>query len=115
VATRSLFWFEGATPTAPLKSATRITAARSAPQLRLVHAAPPARPARVLSQSQREALNALIGLGAKLDDGFTLQELRSQFRALARPTTRIGIRERGGKRSTTSRARSSRCAAPMKF
>src|SRR5688500_11946834 len=69
VATRSLFWFEGATPTAPLKSATRITAARSAPQLRLVHAAPPA---RVLSQSQREALNALIGLGAKLDDGFTL-------------------------------------------
>ena len=84
VATRSLYWFEGAAPTAPLKSATRMTTARSATQLRLVHAAPPVRPARVLSPSQREALNALIGLGAKLDDGFTLQELRSQFRALAR-------------------------------
>ena len=84
VATRSLYWFEGAAPTAPLRSATRTIAARTVPPLRLVHAAPPVRPLRVLSPSQREALNALIGLGAKLDDGFTLQELRSQFRALAR-------------------------------
>ena len=39
---------------------------------------------RVLSHSQREALNQMIGLGARLDDAFTMQELRSEFRALAR-------------------------------
>jgi DnaJ-class molecular chaperone len=39
---------------------------------------------RILSNAQRRALNQLIGLGARLDDAFTLQELRSEFRALAR-------------------------------
>jgi hypothetical protein len=82
VATRSLYWFEG-TPGGPLATA-RKTVPRTAHPLRLVHAAPPVRTPRTLSPSQREALNALIGLGATLDDTFTLQELRSQFRALAR-------------------------------
>jgi hypothetical protein len=84
VATRSLFWFEGASPTMPLKSASTVKVSRQTSPLRLVHSEPPVRPARDLSPGQREALNQLIGLGATLDASFTMQELRSQFRALAR-------------------------------
>jgi hypothetical protein len=42
------------------------------------------RPQRTLSPNQRDALNQLIGLGARLDTDFTIQELRSAFRELAR-------------------------------
>ena len=41
-------------------------------------------PSRVLSGDERHALGELIALGAALHDGFTLRELRSAFRALAR-------------------------------
>jgi hypothetical protein len=51
--------------------------------LRLVHSEV-IRPKRTLSANQREALHQLIGLGARLDTDFTLQELRTAFRALAR-------------------------------
>ena len=84
VATRSLYWFEGVAPSAPLRTAkVNVKAARAHSVLRLVQPAPP-RPARALSPAQRDALNEMIGLGAQLDADFTLQELRSQFRALAR-------------------------------
>jgi preprotein translocase subunit Sec63 len=49
-----------------------------------VHSEKPVRPKRTLSPTQREALNQFIGLGARLDTDFTMQELRSAFRALAR-------------------------------
>lgn len=54
--------------------------------LRLVKPAqaPAPRVARALSPAQRDALDQMIGLGARLDDTFTAQELRSEFRALAR-------------------------------
>ena len=68
--------------------------------LRLVHSAV-IRPKRTLSPEQREALNQLIGLGARLDSDFTMPELRSAFRALARtyhpdrhPGTRAGEKAR---------------------
>lgn len=82
VATRSLFWFEGASAVA-----ARPVAARPVPEpLRLVKPAQSSvrRVARVLSPAQRQALDQMIGLGARLDDTFTRQELRSEFRALAR-------------------------------
>jgi hypothetical protein len=84
VATRSLFWFEGAPPNPPVKSASTFKVSRQTSPLRLVQSEPPVRPARDLSPGQRDALNQLIGLGARLDASFTMQELRSQFRALAR-------------------------------
>jgi hypothetical protein len=91
VGTRSLFWFEGATSVAaprPKKAsdAARSDSARAASPLRLVPSIrpPAARPARILSAAQRDALNQMIGLGARLDETFTLHELRSEFRALAR-------------------------------
>src|SRR5262245_51360712 len=40
--------------------------------------------ARALSPHERHALQELIALGASLHEGFTLRELRSAFRALAR-------------------------------
>lgn len=49
---------------------------------RTTHAAPP-RPRRTLSMKQLEALDTLIGLGARLDGDFTDDELRRVFRALA--------------------------------
>jgi hypothetical protein len=48
--------------------------------------APPPRPARTrrtLSPRQREAFEAFVQLGARIDDDFTEQELRSMFRSLA--------------------------------
>ena len=68
--------------------------------LRLVHSEV-TRPKRTLSPNQREALNQLIGFGARLDSDFTIQELRSAFRALARayhpdrhPGTKAGEKAR---------------------
>jgi hypothetical protein len=84
VATRSLYWFEGVASSAPLRAAdVNVKAARARSMFRLVQPAAP-RPARALSPAQRDALNEMIGLGAQLDANFTLRELRSQFRALAR-------------------------------
>jgi hypothetical protein len=95
VATPSLFWFQGASPAAP-RTVPGLEAARrggspadrqeAVSPLRLVRPIrqPAARVPRVLSPTQREALDRLIGLGARIDDTFTLQELRSEFRALAR-------------------------------
>jgi hypothetical protein len=45
---------------------------------------PRVRPARHLSAAQRDALAALVALGARLGADFTARELRSEFRALAR-------------------------------
>ena len=66
------------------RSAAAFKAQSAASPLRLVHSERPARVKRTLSPRQREALNQLLGLGARLDPDFTLQELRSAFRALAR-------------------------------
>lgn len=96
VATRSLFWFEGAssvpvpgtgTGSEPARFETAATERRTPDSLlRLVQPVrqPAPRLPRDLSPGQRDALNRMIGLGARLDDAFTLQELRSEFRALAR-------------------------------
>jgi hypothetical protein len=91
VATTSLFWFDGGTAVDAPSVATPVLRAHTEPAhssspLRLLqpNRRDSARRARVLSSAQREALNQMIGLGARLDDTFTLQELRSEFRALAR-------------------------------
>jgi hypothetical protein len=47
-------------------------------------AAPPPRPARVLSARQEQALADLAELGATLSADFTARELKGTFRALAR-------------------------------
>lgn len=60
----------------PLYAMGGVVAARCA------HAEPP-RPPRKLSMKQQEALDALIGLGARLDTEFTQDELRAAFRMLA--------------------------------
>ena len=90
VGTRPLFWFEGAAATPapasgkPAPSVRAASIVHAASPLRLVpSAAHRARPKRTLSAAQCEAFNQLIGLGAALDTDFTMQELRSQFRALA--------------------------------
>jgi hypothetical protein len=83
IATPSLFWFEGASLLTPRSAPSPKPQSARSP-LRLVHSEREARPTRTLSPRQREALNQLIGLGAELDANFTLQELRSAFRALAR-------------------------------
>jgi hypothetical protein len=77
-ATASIFGFEprdlkhGASP-APWLSASVATAPP-----------PPAGPARrTLSPRQREAFDAFVRLGARIDDGFTRAELRTMFRSLA--------------------------------
>ena len=49
-------------------------------------APPPPRPApprRTLSPRQREAIDAFVHLGARMDEDFTHDELRSVFRSLA--------------------------------
>lgn len=47
-------------------------------------AAPPRpRPRRILSMKQKDALDSLTTLGARLDADFTLEELRAAFRMLA--------------------------------
>jgi hypothetical protein len=80
IATRGLYWFEGAVAVAkPVASA----AARSrAAYPRLVSPAPQ-RPARTLSPAQFDALGQLQALGATLDSSFTDDELKAVFRALA--------------------------------
>jgi hypothetical protein len=83
IATPSLFWFEGVSSVAPRRHPARPQPQSVPSPLRLVHAEV-IRPKRTLSQHQREALSQLVGLGATLDPDFTLQELRSEFRALAR-------------------------------
>ncbi len=83
IGTRPLFQFEGATA---LRNAALGNAARSDTPLRSnsSHAKPRPRPARALSASQRQALDFLNSLGAKLTADFARDELRSAFRALAR-------------------------------
>jgi hypothetical protein len=71
VATRSLFWFEGATAPVPTGQ-------------RLVRSGTSRRPAPQLSPRQLDALRQLAALGARLEAGFTAEELRSAFRVLAR-------------------------------
>ena len=44
----------------------------------------PPPPSRILSASQRQALDGLVALGANLDLNFTARELRSAYRTLAR-------------------------------
>lgn len=44
---------------------------------------PSPRPRRALSPRHREALEAFVDLGARIDDDFTAAELRSVFRSLA--------------------------------
>ena len=64
-----------------------------------------ARPPRLLSAAQRDALNQMIGLGARLDDTFSLQELRSEFRALARlyhPDRHLATRRAGAGQAANS-------------
>jgi hypothetical protein len=82
------------------RRATPVKPSSEPAPLRLVHSEV-IRPKRTLSPNQRDALNQLIGLGARLDPDFTLQELRSEFRALARayhpdrhPGTRAGEKAR---------------------
>lgn len=65
IATRPLLSFDGNPPRPRLARVSR-------------------RPARTLSARERAALDLLVGLGASLTPGFTRQELRSAFRALAR-------------------------------
>jgi hypothetical protein len=81
-----LFWFEGGAATPAPAAAKAAPTVHAASPLRLVHqsATRQARPKRILSAAQHEAFNQLIGLGAALETDFTMQELRSQFRALAR-------------------------------
>lgn len=80
IATRGLYWFEGAVA---LAQPAAFTAARSrAAYPRLVSPAP-RRPARKLSPAQAEALGQLQALGATLDTSFTDDELKAVFRALA--------------------------------
>jgi hypothetical protein len=67
IATRGVFWFEGATPVFPIVRTRRA-------------AAPPRR----LSASQHDALEQFNALGAALPPDFTRAELRSAFCALAR-------------------------------
>lgn len=55
---------------------------------------------RDLSPGQRDALDRMIGLGARLDDTFTMQELRSEFRALAR--LYHPDRQQGGRRAASA-------------
>jgi hypothetical protein len=72
VATRPLLWLEdtglSARPVAATPSPVR----------------PEPRPKRLLSSSQRDALEQLTALGARLRADFTREELRSAFRSLAR-------------------------------
>ena len=56
------------------------------------------RPARLLSEHEQRALAELVTLGGALSDDFTLDELRSVFRALARryhPDRHAGCDEQG--------------------
>jgi hypothetical protein len=123
VGTRSLFWFEGASSIAPRREAVAAprrdrSSEHSGPHpapsvttpqatsLRLVRSEPRvARPPRLLSAAQRDALNQMIGLGARLDDTFTLEELRSEFRALARlyhPDRHLATRRAGAGQAANS-------------
>ena len=79
IATRGLYWFEGAVALAPAAS---IAARSRAAYPRLVSPAP-RRPARKMSPAQAEALGQLRALGATLDTSFTEDELKAVFRALA--------------------------------
>ena len=79
IATRGLYWFEGAVAVAK-PAASAAASARAYP--RLVSPAPQ-RPVRKLSPSQVEALTQLQALGATLDRSFTDDELKAVFRALA--------------------------------
>lgn len=92
IATRSLFWFEGAAavshcvaPPGALPHSRR--ASTSSPLHRTVTThrdAGDQKPLRRLTPGQRDALHHLVACGATLDAGFTREELRSAFRSLAR-------------------------------
>ncbi len=70
-------------PSAP--AATRhSTPTPAPPHAPSVAPALPTRPVRHLTIGQRQALDALVALGARLDDAFTARDLRSAFRTLAR-------------------------------
>ena len=78
IATRPLLWLE-ATAVGPRRGAPPLdSAGRRSP---LIEA--PRRP-RTFSPLEREAFGRLRAFGARLDPGFTLTELRSAFRSLAR-------------------------------
>jgi hypothetical protein len=88
IATRSLFWFEGAAgvshrrPAMAIADASSVEPRTDAPRFHVIR---PARTtARVLSPRQHLALAQLIDLGANLDADFSLDQLRSTYRSLAR-------------------------------
>jgi len=74
-ATPSILFFEAGLPSAPRPSFVALPPPLPPP--------PRPRPRRALSPRQQEALEAFVGLGARIDDGFTHAELRSVFRSLA--------------------------------
>jgi hypothetical protein len=96
VATAPFFWFEqGLQPSAHDHIAHRPLIEDTAP--------PPRGPRRSLSAKQQLALDALVGLGARIDADFTDGELRRAFRGLAlryhpdrHPATNDGERARLG-------------------
>jgi hypothetical protein len=73
IATRSHYW---------IPQALQRGHASAAPA-RLAEAPAQARPRRTLSMKQQDALDTLLGLGARLDQDFTDGELRRAFRNLA--------------------------------
>jgi hypothetical protein len=79
------FWFPNAhqAPAGRRLDARRGAAAIRAKETR-PHPPPRPRPTRDLTPAQRDALAAMVRLGASLDSGFTAAELRSAFRTLAR-------------------------------
>ena len=107
IATRSLYGFEGA---GSLSRHSRAASDRplhrlpephdgageaSPPHLRLVRSEAQPRPLRLLTSDEQEALGRLVALGARLDAGFTREELRRAFRSLARayhPDSHPGLR-----------------------
>ena len=92
IATRSLLWLEHA-ELAPRRSPAQPTRCE------------PERAARALSPGQRGALEQLTRLGARVRPDFTRDELRSQFRLLARahhPDRHPGCSDRDRSRLTAA-------------
>jgi hypothetical protein len=88
IATQPFFSFDSLNPSAslrtPLQPHPRAMAQTAPTAVRPETPRDTPRPRRVLSAAQREAFHRLVSLGASLRIDFTGEELRTQFRMLAR-------------------------------